>query len=90
MVLILLFGWYLLLVPSLVWWTKIGRCRVCLVPSLLDQNRPVPSLFGADILGAEWVPSLRGDEFAGAEFARCRSVRYPVKWGRPFNTRSLL
>ena len=54
------------------------------MPSLLDQNRPVPSLFGANILGAEWVPSLRGAEFAkcefaGAEFARCRSVRYPFQ-----------
>ena len=52
------------------------------MPSLLDQNRPVPSLFGADFLSAEWVricevPSLQSAEFAGAEFARCRSVQYP-------------
>ena len=54
------------------------------MPSLSVKKRSVPSLYGADFLGAEWVPSLQGAEFvrlrgaevAAAEFARCLSVRY--------------
>ena len=51
------------------------------MPSLLVNKRPVQSLYGADILGAEWMPRLQdaefaGAEFTGAEFGRCQGVRY--------------
>ena len=49
---------------------------------LVDQNRPVPSLFGAEFVG----PKQAGAEFVwcrhswcrvGAEFARCRVCEVP-------------
>ena len=54
-----------------------------LVPSLLVKKRPVPSLYDANILGAECarcrvckVPSLQGADFAGADF--CEVSKCPV------------
>ena len=44
----------------------------CLVPSLLVKKRLLPSLYGADILGAEWVPSVQGAKFARCRLCRCR------------------
>ncbi len=52
------------------------------MPSLLGaefvrQKRPVPSLYGADILNAEWVPSLQGAEFARCRVCGCRVCEVP-------------